>query len=180
MVYFNLIHLAINNFHLKTILKTDRLRLREFTLDDTSFVLKLVNTPSWIEFIGDKNIRTHGVAEEYILNNLQESYEVNGFGLWLMELKGTQTPIGMCGLVNRDTLDDIDIGFALLPEYERKGYTYEAAKATLQYAKDILNIDKVVAITTKANNASIALLEKLGLQFEKELVSKSETLLLFS
>jgi RimJ/RimL family protein N-acetyltransferase len=166
---------------LKTILVTERLRLREFTLDDSSFILELVNTPSWIQYIGDRKIRTPGLAEEYIEENLQKSYSKNGFGLWLMELKETKTPIGMCGLVNRESLDDVDIGFALLPKYERNGYTYEAAKATLAYAKETLKIDKIVAITSNNNIASIGLLNKIGLHFEKELeLTENDTVLLFS
>ncbi|MBC8756840.1 GNAT family N-acetyltransferase [Kordia sp. YSTF-M3] len=166
---------------MKTILETERLRLREFKLSDADFILQLVNTPLWIQFIGNKNIRTHGVAEEYIQNNLQKSYKKNGFGLWLMELKETSKSIGMCGLVNRESLDDVDIGFALLPSYERNGYTFEAAKATLNYAKETLNIDKIVAITDPKNVASIGLLNKIGLQFEKEVhLSEDDVVLLFS
>lgn len=166
---------------MKFILETDRLRLREFILEDAEFVLKLVNTPLWHEFIGDKNIYTREAALAYIQNSLQKSYEKNGYGLWLMQLKDTSESIGMCGLVNRDSLDDIDIGFALLPTYERNGFTFEAAKATLQYAKNTLAIDKIVAITNPKNVASIRLLNKLGLQFEKEVqVTENDTVLLFS
>lgn len=166
---------------MKKILGTNRLHLREFTLDDIEFILKLVNTPSWIEFIGDRNIKTEKAAQDYIENSLMKSYTTNGFGLWLMELKETSKPIGMCGLVKRDTLEDVDIGFALLPEYGRKGYTFEAAKATMIYAKETLHIHKVVAITDTNNVASIGLLNKIGLQFEKELqFSKDDTVLLFS
>lgn len=166
---------------MKIILETDRVRLREFSLKDADFVLQLVNTPSWIQFIGDRNIHTPGVAEEYIKENLQKSYAKNGFGLWLMELKETSTSIGMCGLVNRDSLDDVDIGFALLPNYSRKGYTFEAAKATLTHAAKELQIAKVVAITDTNNVASIGLLNKIGLQFEKEMkLSENDTVLLFS
>ncbi len=166
---------------MKTILETDRLRLREFVLDDAEFVLKLVNTPAWIQFIGDKNIRTQEAAQKYITESLQKSYAQNGYGLWLMELKETSEPIGMCGLVNRDTLEDVDIGFALLPEFTRKGYTFEAAKATMYYAKNTLHIPKIVAITNTDNVASIGLLNKIGLRFEKELqLSEDDTVLLFS
>lgn len=166
---------------MKTILVTERLRLREFSLSDAEFILELVNTPSWIQYIGDRKIRTPGLAEAYIEENLQKSYAKNGFGLWLMELKETKEPIGMCGLVNRKSLDHVDIGFALLPAYERKGYTFEAAKATLAYAKDTLKIEKIVAITTATNAASIGLLNKIGLHFEKELeLKENDTVLLFS
>jgi len=166
---------------LKKILETERLCLREFTLNDAAFVQQLVNTPSWIEFIGDRNIKTKKATQNYIENSLLQSYATNGFGLWLMELKQTKAPIGMCGLVKRDSLEDVDIGFALLPEFGRNGYTYEAAKATMDYAKNTLNITKIVAITDAKNIASIGLLNKIGLQFEKELqLSEDDTVLLFS
>ena len=166
---------------MKKILETERLCLREFTLNDAAFVQQLVNTPSWLEFIGDRNIRSLEASQNYIQNSLLQSYATNGFGLWLMELKETKIPIGMCGLVKRDSLEDIDIGFALLPEFGRKGYTYEAAKATMNYAKDTLNIQKIVAITDTKNVASIGLLNKIGLQFKKELqLSEDDTVLLFS
>ncbi len=166
---------------MKNILETERLVLREFIIEDAAFVIQLVNTPTWIEFIGDRNIKTETAAQDYIENSLMKSYATNGFGLWLMKLKETSKPIGMCGLVKRDTLEDVDIGFALLPEYGRKGYTFEAAKATLNYAKDTLNIQKIVAITDTKNAASIGLLNKIGLQFEKELqLSEDDTVLLFS
>ncbi|MFK7748429.1 MAG: GNAT family N-acetyltransferase [Kordia sp.] len=166
---------------MKKILETERVRLREFLLKDAEFILELVNTPLWIQYIGDRNIHTPGVAEEYISDNLQKGYQKNGFGLWLMELKETATPIGMCGLVNRDSLDDVDIGFALLPKYERQGYTFETATATLKHAKEKLQISKIVAITDASNIASIGLLNKIGLKFEKELkLSEKDTVLLFS
>lgn len=166
---------------MKTILETKRLLLREFTVDDAEFILELVNTPLWLEFIGDKNIRNKENAIDYIENRLQKSYINNGYGLWLMQLKVDATPIGMCGLLNRESLEDIDIGFALLPEHERKGYTYEAAKATLTYAEKVLQIPKVVAITNTNNIASIRLLNKLGLQFDQELLlSEDDPVLLFS
>ena len=98
-----------------------------------------------------------------------------------MERKETSEPIGMCGLVNRESLENVDIGFALLPIYKRTGYTYEAAKATLTYAKETLQIEKIVAITDSENVASIKLLNKIGLQFEKEIqYDENETVLLFS
>ena len=166
---------------MKVILETKRLLLREFVSDDSEFILELVNTPDWIQFIGDRNIRTQGVAEEYIQENLQKSYTKNGFGLWLMELKDTEEPIGMCGLVKRKSLEHVDIGFALLPQFARQGYTFEAAKATLSYAKEKLKIPKIVAITDSKNEASIGLLHKLGFAFEKELeLSENNTVLLFS
>ncbi|PTX62362.1 RimJ/RimL family protein N-acetyltransferase [Kordia periserrulae] len=166
---------------MKTILETERLRLREFSLEDAEFILALVNTPAWIQYIGDRNIKTPGVAEEYIQETLQKSYAKNGFGLWLMERKEDEESIGMCGLVKRQSLEHVDIGFALLPEYGRQGYTLEAAKATLQYSKEKLKLNTIVAITDPENIASIGLLHKLGMQFDKKLqLSEDNTVLLFS
>jgi len=169
------------NMEPKKILETERLVLREFSIDDAEFILTLLNTPAWIEYIGDKNVRTLEDAVNYLENGPIKSYKENGFGLWLTSLKNNNTPIGMCGLVNRDSLKDIDIGFALLPEYSRLGYAYEIANATINYATHILQINKVVAITDSNNIPSIKLLNKLGLQFEKTLkLSENDTVLLFS
>src|SRR5688572_10804905 len=95
-----------------TALTTDRLILRELTLDDAEFILGLVNEPSWLRFIGDRGVRTLDDARAYISNGPMKSYERNGFGLYLTALKGAGTPIGMCGLIKRDGLDDVDVGFA--------------------------------------------------------------------
>ena len=163
------------------ILETERLSLREFTLQDTAFIIALVNTPSWLEFIGERNVKTTQDAQRFITENLMKSYTTHGYGLWLVALKDTQVPIGMCGLVNRDTLEDIDIGFALLPEYASKGYGFEMAVATLKHAKHTLGIHKVIAITDPKNVASIALLHKIGLQYEKTMqLSDYDTVSLFS
>jgi len=165
----------------KKILGTERLVLREFSIDDAEFILTLLNTPAWLEYIGDKNVRTLEDAVNYLENGPIKSYKENGFGLWLTSLKNNSTPIGMCGLVNRDSLKDIDIGFALLPEYSKLGYGYEIANATINYATHILQINKVVAITDSNNIPSIKLLNKIGLQFEKTLnLSENDTVLLFS
>ena len=134
-----------------------------------------------MEYIGDKNVRTLEDAVNYLENGPIKSYKENGFGLWLTSLKNNSTPIGMCGLVNRESLDDIDIGFAFLPEYSKLGYGYEIANATINYANHILRIEKVVAITDSNNIPSIKLLNKLGLQFEKSLnLSENDTVMLFS
>ena len=163
------------------ILETERLVLQEFSVDDAKFILTLLNTPGWLEYIGDKNVRSVEDAVNYLENVPIKSYRENGFGLWLTLLKNNSTPIGMCGLIKRESLDDIDIGFALLPEYSKLGYGYEIANATLNYANEVLRIDKVVAITDSNNIPSIKLLNKLGLQFEKTLkLSENDTVLLFS
>ncbi len=165
----------------KIILETERLILREFNTRDAEFIFTLLNTPAWIEFIGDKKVKTLQDAKSYIKKSLIKSYKDNDFGLWLVIQKDSNIPIGMCGLVNRPTLKDVDIGFALLPEFLNLGYGYEAAYATLNYAKSVLKIDKIVAITMSKNNASIKLLEKLGLVFENEItLSKDDKVLLYS
>ena len=162
------------------ILDTDRLALYEFTLDDAPFVFELMNTPTWIQFIGDRGIKTLEDAKKYILDKLIKSYADNGFGLYLVKLKEENKSIGMCGLVNRPTLDDVDIGFALMPEYEGNGFGYESATAVLKYAKKELNLKKIVAITVSENQNSIKLLQRIGLHFEKMIDSDGEELMLFS
>src|SRR5437762_10485003 len=149
------------------ILETNRLILSELTTADASFILELVNTPDWLQYIGDRGIRNIPHAENYIMHGPMASYKSFGHGLYLITLKDTATPVGICGIIKRDTLEDRDIGFALLPLYTGKGYAYEAAFATLQHAKQILGIPRIVAITLAANNRSVSLLTKLGLLYEK-------------
>lgn len=156
------------------ILRTNRLLLSEFSTKDDAFILKLVNTPSWLEFIGDKKVKNLEDAKNYLINGPMASYRENGFGLYLVQLKSNKTPIGMCGLVNRPTLKDVDIGFALLPEYEGKGFGFESALATMEYAQKELNLEKIVAITSKHNGRSQKLLERIGLKFEKLIESDKE------
>jgi RimJ/RimL family protein N-acetyltransferase len=151
----------------KNILETERLTLREFDLSDAKFILQLLNTPTWLKFIGDKNVHNIQEAEDYLTNGPIASYKENGFGLWLVSLKESRKPIGMCGLIKRDYLDYVDVGFALLPENEGLGYGFEMARSTMTYSRKILRIAKVIAITDKNNEASIKLLGKIGLQFEK-------------
>ena len=150
---------------MKTILETARLVLREFTLDDTNFIIELVNTPGWIKFIGDRNIRTEEQAKLYLQNGPLKSYDQNGFGLSMVELKNEKIPIGMCGIIRRDNLANPDIGFAFLPEYTGKGFAFEIANATMKYAKDILKLPVIFAITVSHNSSSIKLLKKIGLKF---------------
>lgn len=167
---------------MKYIIETERLLLRQFTLTDTKFILELVNTPGWLEYIGDRNIKTHEQAKEYLLNGPLKSYEVNGFGLSLVALKSDLTPIGMCGILKRDNLENPDIGFSFLPEYTGKGYAFEMASATMAFAKDILQLPSIFAITVPHNTSSIKLLEKIGLKFMKRFTfpNGDEELLLFS
>jgi RimJ/RimL family protein N-acetyltransferase len=168
--------------NMKTILETERLLLREFSLDDTAFIIELLNSPGWIKYIGDRNIKTEQQALAYLQNGPLKSYQQNGFGLSMVEKKDGHVPIGMCGIIKRDTLDNPDIGFAFLPEYNGKGYALEMAAATLAYAKQALGLPVISAITLADNSKSIRLLEKIGLQFSQTVVfpGSEEELLLYN
>jgi RimJ/RimL family protein N-acetyltransferase len=106
-------------------------------------------------------------ARRYLLTGPIDSYERHGFGMYRVALKDDDTPVGICGLVKRDSLDDVDIGFAFLPDFRSKGYAFESASAVLAYARRTLGMRRIVAITTTDNAESIRLLETLGLKFEK-------------
>ena len=149
------------------VLETDRLLLRWLTVDDAEFIMGLLNEPSWIRFIGDRGVRTLDDARAYIENGPVDMYHRLGFGLYMVERKEDGAPLGMCGLIKRKGLDDVDIGFAYRPAYWSKGYAFEAAAAVLQYAKNNLGLRRIVAITDPENASSRKLLEKLGLKFEK-------------
>ena len=165
---------------MKQIIVTERLVLREVNINDADFILDLLNSKGWLQFIGDRNVRSLPDAEKYIADRIIKSYIDHGLGLYLVELKTSGTAIGLCGLIKRDTLDDIDIGFAFLPEYNGFGYAFEAAISTLQFAFESLEINRLVAITTPDNVNSIKLLEKIGMQFEKKILfEEKEELFLF-
>ena len=149
------------------VFETERLLLRQFTADDTGFILRLLNEPSFIQNIGDRGVRTLDDALGYLVKGPIASYERNGFGLYLIVLKESQAAIGMCGLIKRDALEDVDIGYAFLPEYWSKGYAFEAAMAVKEYARHVIGLKRLVAITDPENQASIRVLEKIGLRFEK-------------
>jgi RimJ/RimL family protein N-acetyltransferase len=151
------------------VLETQRLILRKLNLADAPFILRLVNEPSWLEFIGDKGVRNLDDARDYIRKGPMEMYERHGFGLYLTELKSERVPMGMCGLLKRDTLPDADIGFAFLPEFWGRGYAYEAAAAVLEHGRTALALPRILAITTPTNDSSIRLLEKIGMSFERVL-----------
>ena len=164
------------------VLETDRLILRRLTVEDSEFILELLNDPSWLRFIGDKGVRTLDDARGYILKSLVAMYERLGFGLYLTELKGEGIPIGICGLIKRDSLEDVDIGFAFLPKFWGKGYAYESASAVMAYGKGSFGLNRIVAITTPDNYDSAKLLEKLGFNFERmvKLSDDSEEVNLFA
>ena len=149
------------------VLETDRLILRRLTVQDAAFIFELLNDPAWLRYIGDKNIRHPDDAAGYIRDRPMASYEQFGFGLYLVERKADATPIGICGLIKRDTLPDVDIGLAFLPAFRRAGYAYESALAVLDHGRCDFGLKRIVALTAPDNDDSIRILEKLGFQFEQ-------------
>jgi RimJ/RimL family protein N-acetyltransferase len=149
------------------VFETDRLVLRRLAVEDAPFILRLLNEPSFLEHIGDRGVRNLADAKQYILSGPVASYDRHGFGLFLVELKAGGAPIGICGLLKRDALDDVDLGFAFVPESWSKGYAFESTTATLAHAHDTLHLKRIVAITSPDNVASINLLVKLGFYFER-------------
>ena len=150
-----------------TILKTDRLLINEITLDDAAFILELMNDKDWIKNIGDRGIRTIEEAEEYIRTRFIKTYAESDLGFYGLVLKNTNQIIGIAGLIDRDGIDDVDIGYGMLPEFRSKGYAFEATKAVFDYGLNKLKLNKIVAIVNPENPSSIKLLSKLGLEFEK-------------
>lgn len=149
------------------VLETDRLVLRRLTVDDAELILDLLNQPSFLRFIGDKGVRTLDDARNYISTGPMDSYERFGFGLYLAALKEDGVPIGTCGLLKRESLEDVDVGFAFLPQFWSKGYAFEAASAVVAYGRSVLGLERIVAITAPDNEGSIRVLEKIGLKFER-------------
>lgn len=147
------------------ILETERTILREIVETDAEFIIDLLNQPSFIKYIGNRNVHTLTDAQDFIENRYRQSYREHGFGLYVVELKENQTAIGICGFVKRDSLPDADIGFAFLPQYEGKGYAYESAEAVMKYGRDVLNLKCVLAITSQDNERSEKLLEKIGFRY---------------
>ena len=180
------------------ILETERTILREIVESDDEFILDLLNQPSFIKYIGDRNVRNIEQAREFIENRYRQSYREHGFGLYTVELKAEfdtladatfeseirnpKSQIGICGFVKRDTLPDADIGFAFLPQFCGKGYALESAIAVMKYGRDVLGLKRVLAITTQDNESSGKLLEKLGFKFENliKMPTDDEELKLFS
>jgi RimJ/RimL family protein N-acetyltransferase len=149
------------------VFETPRLSLREISTDDDQFIFLLMNEPAYLQHIGDRGIRTPENARAYILEKLTSSYAKFGYGLYLVELKGKQIPVGICGFVRRERLEHPDIGFAFLREYWSRGLAYEAASAMLEYGRDTLGLKVVLGITSPGNQASIRLLQKLGFRYQK-------------
>ena len=150
----------------RVVLETERLRLREVADDDATFVLQLLNEPGWLRYIGDRGVRTLDDARRYLDEGPRRMYAQHGFGLWLVERKPDALQLGLCGLIRRDTLPDVDIGFALTETQQGHGYAFEAAAATLRFAREVLHLRRVIAIALPGNVASTRLLERLGLRLE--------------
>jgi RimJ/RimL family protein N-acetyltransferase len=146
---------------------TERLVLRELTLDDAAFMLDLLNDADFLGYIGDRGVRTLDDARQYIANGSIASYAQHGFGFWAVLPKGTETCIGICGLARRESLEDVDIGYAFLPAWRGQGYALEASHAVMQLAREHIGLTRIVAITALENPASARLLEKIGLRFER-------------
>jgi len=163
-----------------TTLSTARLTLRPPAEADADFFVRLLNDTDWLRFIGDRGVRNSADARSYIEEKLLPSFRQRGFGLWVVESRAEGNALGICGLLKRDTLDDVDVGFAFLPEARGLGYGTEAARRVLAFATADLGLSRIVAITVPANAASARLLERLGLSYERTMVGDAgDELLLF-
>lgn len=151
------------------VLETERLTLQRLTLDDAPFLLELMNEPPFYKFVADRGLRTTADAAEYLREKLLPIYEQFGFGLYRVDLKNPGEPVGICGLLQRETLDAADVGFAILERFCGKGYAYEAATAVMDYGRTVLGLPEIVGVTAPDNLVSIRLLEKLGLRFQRRI-----------
>jgi RimJ/RimL family protein N-acetyltransferase len=149
------------------VLQTERLRIRHMTTSDAAFMLAMLNDEAWLRFIGDRGVRTLIDARRYILDGPVAMVARLGFGFHVVESKENGCPIGVAGLAKRDFLEDVDIGYAFLPAHRGQGYAFEAAGAVLTHAEQDLGLERIVATVRAGNAASIALLHKLGLRFER-------------
>ena len=149
------------------VLETERLSLRHMAAPDAAFILALLNEPGFLRNIGDRGVKSIADARAYLANGPMKSYEERGFGLYVVELKETGEPVGICGLIKRESLDDVDIGFAFLERYWLKGYGHESAAAVIEQGRRAHGLRRIVAVTAPHNQGSIRILEKVGLRFER-------------
>lgn len=161
-------------------IQTERLLLSELTPDDAGFILQLLNEPSFLDNIGDRGVRDLDGAVRYILDGPVNSYARYGHGLLRVSLRDSGEPIGMCGLLKRDTLPDADLGYAFLPRHWSRGYAIESGTAVLRHAREVLALPRVLGLVDPANRPSIKVLERLGLRFERELRMGEEDLHVFT
>jgi [ribosomal protein S5]-alanine N-acetyltransferase len=149
------------------VLESDRLLLRHFTPEDAEFILRLLNEPSFLANIGDRGVRTRDQAVDYLREGPIKSYELHGHGAYVVVLKESLQPIGLCGLIKRDQFEDVDIGYAFLPEFWSRGFAFESAAAVLEYGLRSLRLPRIIALVSPANADSIKLLKKLGFAFSR-------------
>ncbi|MCC8360329.1 GNAT family N-acetyltransferase [Salinimicrobium sediminilitoris] len=154
---------------LSRIFETERLILRPTTTEDAAFIYELLNTPKWLQFIGDRNITSVEEAEQYIIDKMLPQLERLGFSNNCVIRKEDGAKIGTCGLYDREGVEGLDIGFAFLPQYENKGYGFEAASRIMKFALEELEVRTVAGITSRENLASQKLLKKLGMKFSGEI-----------
>lgn len=152
---------------MKIVMNTERLTLREIELEDAPFIFELMNEPPWIQFIGDRGIRTLADARGFISDRLRPSYSRDGFGFWLVELAADPTPLGICGLIKRPGLEYVDLGFALCERYWGKGYARESSEAVIDFAREQAGLEHLAAIVNPDNDRSARLLESLGMEFQE-------------
>ena len=157
------------------ILSTARLTVREITLDDAAFIVELLNDPDFVRFVGDREVRDVAQARAYLERGALAHFARHGFGGYVARLQSDGTPVGMCSLLRRDTLPDVDIGYAFLAQYRGQGYALEASREILRHAREDLGIARVIAITTVDHDRSANLLEKLGLSFERMIEMEGDT-----
>ncbi len=150
-------------------LTTARLRLREMNDADAAFLLEVLNEPAFLRYIGDRRVRTVEAATGYLRERITSSYRESGFGMWLVESVEGGELIGICGLIKRESLDDVDLGFSFLARFWSRGYAREAAMAVIAYAWNVVELSRLVAITSPENAASMRLLAKLGFTLEKRI-----------
>lgn len=163
------------------VLETERLILRHLARDeDAPFVLELVNDPSWLRFIGDRGVRTLDDARAYVDEGPAASYARHGFGLWAVVVRATGQPAGICGLLSRAGLDDVDVGFAFLPRHRGRGYAREAARAAVEIGRTRFGLRRIVAVTKPDNVASIGVLESIGMRFERSVTLAGDPLSLYA
>lgn len=149
-------------------IETPRLRLRELTPErDAAFMLEALNDPAFVQNVADRGVRTEVAAADYIRERGMPSYRQYGFGMWLVELRETGEPIGICGLLKREALADVDLGFTFLERFWSRGYAFEAASAAIDYGWNVAKLPRIIAITATHNASSQRLLAKLGLRFER-------------
>lgn len=148
-------------------LETARLTLRRFEFDDAPFVVELLNQPSFIQNIGDRGVRNVADAQRYLREGPMAMYDRYGFGLWRASRRSDGVFVGMCGLLKRDILPDVDVGYAFLPDHWGQGYAFEAANATVQLGARRFGLKRIIGVVSDHNTASIRVLEKVGMSFER-------------